>query len=66
MIRQKGESKNGCFKKAKHAQISEKQIYETPVLRFALLPYHQRITKVNDCPNVFRKTKLLFPEVNVN
>ena len=23
-IRQKGESQNGCFKKAKHAKISEK------------------------------------------
>ena len=48
VIRQKGEYQNGCFKKAKHAKISEKQIFltfgvlcflETPVLRFALLPY---------------------------
>ena len=29
-IRQKGESRNGCFKKAKHAKISEKQIFLTP------------------------------------
>ena len=71
-IRQKGESQNGCFKKAKRAKISEKQTFltpdthtyvcvsggkkclffgnfgtlcflETPVLRFALLPYYRRI-----------------------
>ena len=29
-IRQKGESQNGCFKKAKHAKISEKQTSLTP------------------------------------
>ena len=29
-IRQKGESQNGCFKKAKHAKISEKQTFLTP------------------------------------
>ena len=28
-IRQKGESQNGCFKKAKHAKISEKQTFLT-------------------------------------
>ena len=58
VIRQKGESQNGCFKKAKHAKISEcvsgvKKcsffgnfgvlcFLETPVLRFALLPYSRR------------------------
>ena len=70
-IRQKGESQNGCFKKAKHAKISEKQtfltpdthtyvcvsggkkclflgnfgvlcFFETPVLRFAFLPYYRQ------------------------
>ena len=30
VIRQKGESQNGCFKKAKHAKISEKQAFLTP------------------------------------
>ena len=30
VIRQKGESQNGCFKKAKHAKISEKQTFLTP------------------------------------
>ena len=29
-IRQKGESQNGCFKKAKHAKISEKQTLLAP------------------------------------
>ena len=29
-IRQKGKSQNGCFKKAKHAKISEKQTFLTP------------------------------------
>ena len=59
VIRQKGESQNGCFKKAKHAKISEKNIclffgnfdvlcfLETPVLRFALLPYYRRLTRHN-------------------
>ena len=66
VIRQKGESQSGCFKKAKHAKISEKHFLppdvcvsggkkclffgyfgvlcflETPVLRFALLPYYRR------------------------
>ena len=46
VIRQKGESQNGCFKKTKHAKFSEKCSFfgkfgvlcflETPVLRFAL------------------------------
>ena len=30
VIRQKRESQNGCFKKAKHAEISEKQTFLTP------------------------------------
>ena len=30
LIRQKDESQNGCFKKAKHAKISEKQTFLTP------------------------------------
>ena len=30
VIRQKGESQNGCFKKAKHAKFSEKQTFLTP------------------------------------
>ena len=30
VIRQKGESQNGCFKKAKLAKISEKQTFLTP------------------------------------
>ena len=30
VIRQKGESQNGCLKKAKHAKISEKQTFLTP------------------------------------
>ena len=72
VIRQKGESQNGCFKKTKHAKFSEKQTFltpdmhtyvwlsgskncsffgkfgvhcflETPVLRFALLPYYRQL-----------------------
>ena len=30
VIRQKGESQKGCFMKAKHAEISEKQTFLTP------------------------------------
>ena len=30
VIRQKGESQNGCFKKTKHAKFSEKQTFLTP------------------------------------
>ena len=29
VIRQKGESQNGCFKKTNHAEISEKQTFLT-------------------------------------
>ena len=72
VIRQKGESQNGCFKKTKHVKFSKKRTFltpdmntyvcvsggkkcsffwkfgvlsflETPVLRFALLPYYRRI-----------------------
>ena len=63
VIRQRGESQNGCFKKTKHVKFSEKRTFlcvsggkkcsffakfgvlcflETPVLRFALLPYYRR------------------------
>ena len=71
VIRQKGESENGCYKKTKHVKFSEKRKFltqwyahvcvrirgkkcsffgkfgvlcflETPVLRFALLPYYRR------------------------
>ena len=65
VIRQKGESQNGCLKKTKHAKFSEKMtisyslctggkkcpffgkfgvlcFLQTPVLRFALLPYYRR------------------------
>ena len=45
-IRQKGESQNGCFKKAKHVLC----FLETPVLRFALLPYYRGIILRNDQP----------------
>ena len=74
VIRQNGESQNGCFRKTKHAKFSEKRtfitpdtykyvcvpggkkclffgkfgvlcIFETPVLRFTLLPYYRRFTK---------------------
>ena len=30
VIKQKGETQNGCFKKAKRAKISEKQTFLTP------------------------------------
>ena len=30
VIRQKGKSQNGCFKKTKHTKFSEKQIFPTP------------------------------------
>ena len=30
VIRQKGKSPNGCFKKAKHVKLSEKQTFPTP------------------------------------
>ena len=43
VIRQKGESKNEYFKKTKHAKFFGKFgalcFLETPILRFALLPY---------------------------
>ena len=75
VMRQKGESQNGCFKKTKHAKYSEKRtflapfnisyvrvlsggkkcsffgkfvvlcFFETPILRFALLPYYQRTSR---------------------
>ena len=65
VIRQKGESQNGCFKKIKHAKFSKKQTFlppwytrtffgkfgvhcflETPVSRFAFLPYYRRDSQI--------------------
>ena len=33
VIRSKGESQNGCFKKTKHVKFFEKQIFFTPLIR---------------------------------
>ena len=33
VIRQKGQSQNGCFKKTKHVNSSEKRIFLTPLIR---------------------------------
>ena len=40
-IRQKGESQNGCFKKAKHAKISEKQNISYPLIRTRMCSYQE-------------------------
>ena len=61
VIRQKGETHNGCFKKTKHAKFSVRVritglcsffgkfgmrcFLETPFLRFALLLYYRRFKK---------------------
>ena len=48
VTRQKGDSQNGCFKKAKHVKFFEKRKFdvlrflEAPVLRLALLSYYRR------------------------
>ena len=67
VIRQKGESQNGGYKKTKHVKFSEKLKFPffgkfgvlcflvTPVSRFAFLPYYQRcllsLWKVNNVKN---------------
>ena len=67
VIRQKGESQNGGYKKTKHVKFSEERKFPffgkfgvlcflvTPVLRFAFLPYYQRyllsLWKVNNVKN---------------
>ena len=41
IIRQKGQSQNGCFKKTKLIRFSKKRAFQTPLKRthtFALLP----------------------------
>ena len=43
VIRQKGESQNGCFNKIKHIKFSEKRTFLTPW--YALLPYYRRLVK---------------------
>ena len=43
VIRQKGESQNGCYKKTKHIKFSEKRTFLTPWYTHALLPYYWRI-----------------------
>ena len=46
VIRQKGESQNGAFKKTKYDKFSEKRTFltnwYTHVLKFDLLPYYRR------------------------
>ena len=39
VIRQKGESQNGCFKKTKHAKFSEKQTFLTPDMHTCTCDY---------------------------
>ena len=39
VTRQKGESQNGCLNKAKHAKISEKQTFLTPLIRTRTCAY---------------------------
>ena len=43
VIRQKGESQNGCLKKTKHTKFSENQKFLTPYTHTYLLPYYRRI-----------------------
>ena len=47
VIRQKGESQNGCFKKAKHAEISKKQTFLPPDTHTCVL-YIKRFSHEND------------------
>ena len=92
VIRQKGESQNGYFKKTKHAKFSESEHFsppdmltyvrvsggmkcsflgkfgvlcflETPVLRFALLPYYRRsvIYAHKESFSAWDKREVLFP-----
>ena len=55
VIRQKGESQNGCFKKTKHAKclffgkFGVLCFLEKPVLRFALLPYYRLFNLFHFC-----------------
>ena len=42
VIRQKGESQNGCYKKTEQTKFGVLCFIVTPVLRFALLPYCRR------------------------
>ena len=98
LIRQKGESQNGCFKKTKHVKFSEKRTFltpcayqgvrnvrffgkfsvlcflETPVLRFALLPYYRWIVMklweqffvAFQCDHFFSFKGVVFDNVLVN
>ena len=43
VIRQKGQSQNGCFKKTKHVKFSEKRTFLTPWYTHILLPYYWQI-----------------------
>ena len=55
LIRQKGESQNGCFRKAKHAKFSEKQIFLTP------WHAHVRVFQEKKARKIFPKTDISKP-----
>ena len=55
LIRQKGESQNGCFRKAKHAKFSEKQIFLTPWYT------HVRVFQEKKARQIFPKTNISKP-----
>ena len=60
IIRPKGESQNGCYRKTKHAEFSEKRTFLTPdthtcvfqkiwrALRFAFSPYYRRFRTLSN------------------
>ena len=51
VIRQKGESQNGCFKKIKHAKFSKKRTFLTPLIRTGTCAY-QGVRNVRSSENL--------------
>ena len=55
VIRQKGASENGCFRKIKHAKCSEKQTFLTPWYA------HVRSFRENEARQIFQKNNISYP-----
>ena len=66
VIRHKGESQNGDYKKTKHTKLAKKRTFFTPLIRtrtgFFVLSYYQRIR--NASPEMYLKVAILIVTKN--
>ena len=64
VLRENGESQNGCFKKTKHAKFSEKRTFLTPW--YTIGSILKRVFRENKARQIFRKTSISDPLICVS